>query len=109
MDSSKKSYRASHHDQCPQIDETQMAKKLKRRAWPSEDIRSLKRLARKKMPAAAIARLLKRTEVAIRQKAFSLRLSLDTRSKPKSTALGRSFAMNGYPTPSAPQIESVDD
>lgn len=56
-----------------------MAKKLKRRAWPSEDVRSLKRLARKKTPAASIARLLKRTEVAVRQKVFSLRLSLDTR------------------------------
>ena len=51
----------------------------KRRAWTSEQVRSLKALARKKTPAAKIARELKRTEGATRQKAFSLGLSLDSR------------------------------
>jgi hypothetical protein len=51
----------------------------KRRGWTSEQVRSLKALARKKTPAAKIARELKRTEGATRQKAFSLGLSLDSR------------------------------
>jgi hypothetical protein len=52
----------------------------KRRAWTSEQVRELKTLARKKMPAATIARRLKRTEGALRQKAFSIGLSLDSRA-----------------------------
>jgi hypothetical protein len=51
----------------------------KRRAWTSEHVRTLKTLARKKTPAGTIARALKRTEGATRQKAFSLGLSLDSR------------------------------
>ncbi len=51
----------------------------KRRAWTSENVRTLKTLARKKTPAGKIARALKRTEGATRQKAFSLGLSLETR------------------------------
>jgi hypothetical protein len=51
----------------------------KRRAWTSENVRTLKALARKKTPAAKIARALKRTEGATRQKAFSLGLSLESR------------------------------
>ena len=51
----------------------------KRRAWTSEHVRTLKTLARKKMSAGKIARSLKRTEGATRQKAFSLGLSLDSR------------------------------
>jgi hypothetical protein len=39
----------------------------------------LKALARKKTPAGKIARSLKRTDGATRQKAFSLGLSLDSR------------------------------
>jgi hypothetical protein len=50
-----------------------------RRAWTSEQVRTLKTLARKKMPAGRIARALKRTEGATRQKAFCLGLSLDSR------------------------------
>jgi len=42
-------------------------------------VRELKTLARKKTPAAKIARTLKRTEGATRQKAFSIGLSLDSR------------------------------
>jgi len=51
----------------------------KRRAWTSEHVRTLKAFARKKTPAGKIARSLKRTEGATRQKAFSLGLSLDSR------------------------------
>jgi hypothetical protein len=53
---------------------------MKRRAWTAEHIRTLKRLARKRRRAAEIARRLKRTEGATRQKAFSLGLSLETRA-----------------------------
>jgi hypothetical protein len=53
---------------------------MKRRGWTVEHVRTLKRLARKKKRAAEIAQRLKRTEVAIRQKAFSLGLSLETRT-----------------------------
>ena len=52
-------------------------KNSKRRKWTRIDIRELKTLARQKMPAAKIARRLKRTERATRQKAFSLGVSLD--------------------------------
>jgi len=51
----------------------------KRRAWETADVRTLKTLARKKTPAPRIARALKRTEGATRQKAFSMGLSLDSR------------------------------
>ena len=56
-----------------------MAKNAKRREWITTDIRELKTLARQKTPAGKIARSLKRTEGATRQKAFSLGLSLDSR------------------------------
>src|ERR1700720_1869576 len=57
----------------------QMTKKSKRRAWTKVDIRTLKALAKKKTHAASIARVLKRTQGATRQKAFSVGLSLDSR------------------------------
>jgi hypothetical protein len=58
-----------------------MAKrKKKRRAWTAGEVRDLKALARKKTPASQIAKKLKRTEGATRQKAFSIGLSLDSRS-----------------------------
>jgi hypothetical protein len=57
-----------------------MAKNSKRREWTKVDIRELKALARQKTPARKIARTLKRTEGATRQKAFSLGVSLDSRS-----------------------------
>jgi hypothetical protein len=57
-----------------------MAKKSKRRAWTTADVRMLKASAKKKTPAASIARALKRAEGATRQKAFSLGLSLDSRA-----------------------------
>ena len=58
-----------------------MAKKRsKRREWSKDDVRELRTLARRKMPARKIARSLKRTEGATRQKAFSLGISLDSRA-----------------------------
>jgi hypothetical protein len=52
----------------------------KRRTWTSMDVRDLKSKARKKTPVKKIAKFLKRTEGATRQKAFSIGLSLDTRA-----------------------------
>ena len=58
-----------------------MAKKAtKRRAWTKEHLRTLKTLARRNTKASRIAKALKRTEGATRQKAFSLGISLDTRA-----------------------------
>jgi hypothetical protein len=58
-----------------------MAKKnSKRREWTKTDIRELKTLARQKTRAGKIAKALKRTEGATRQKAFSLGVSLDSRA-----------------------------
>ncbi len=58
-----------------------MAKKVStRRAWTTDHVRTLKTLAKKKTRAASIARALRRTEGATRQKAFSLGLSLDSRA-----------------------------
>ena len=54
--------------------------KRKRRPWTADHVRTLKTLARKRTPASVIARSLKRTEGARRQKAFSLGLSLDSRA-----------------------------
>ena len=52
---------------------------MKRRAWTAKDVRALKKLSAKRTRAANIARTLRRTEGATRQKAFSLGLSLETR------------------------------
>jgi hypothetical protein len=57
-----------------------MAKKSKRRAWTTENIRILKSLAKRKTRAARIAKTLNRSEGATRQKAFSLGLSLNSRA-----------------------------
>lgn len=51
----------------------------KRRSWETDEVQELKGLARKKVPAPKIAKKLRRTESATRQKAFSLGLSLDSR------------------------------
>jgi hypothetical protein len=56
-----------------------MVKKAKKREWTAGDVRDLKSLAKKKTPASKIAKSLKRTIGATRQKAFSLGLSLDSR------------------------------
>jgi hypothetical protein len=57
-----------------------LVKKTKRREWTSEDVRELKQLAKAKTPAAQIARKLKRTEGATRQKALTLDVSLNSRA-----------------------------
>ena len=54
-----------------------MAKNSKRRPWTPEQVRTLKTLAKKKTHAASIAKTLKRTVGATRQKAFSMGLSLE--------------------------------
>jgi len=62
-----------------------VVKKSKRREWTAQEVRELKTLARQKTPAAQIARKLKRTEGATRQKALTLSVSLNSRpSKRKS-------------------------
>jgi hypothetical protein len=55
-----------------------MVKKLKRSAWMTAQVRTLKILAKKKTRAASIARTLKRSEGATRQKAFIMGVSLDS-------------------------------
>jgi hypothetical protein len=55
-------------------------RKSKRRAWSATDLRTLKTMAANKKQAASIARKLKRTEGATRQKAFTMGLSLDSRA-----------------------------
>ena len=57
-----------------------MAKKALKRAWTPEHVRTLKTLAKKNTRAASIAKTLKRTVGATRQKAFSMGLSLDSRA-----------------------------
>ena len=58
-----------------------MAKKAsKRREWTAQDIKDLKAMAKSKTPASKIAKSLKRTLGATRQKAFTLGVSLDSRS-----------------------------
>ena len=56
-----------------------MTKRSKRHAWTTTDVHTLKAGAKRKTGAARLARSLKRTEGATRQKAFSLGLSLDSR------------------------------
>jgi hypothetical protein len=54
-------------------------KKRTRRAWTRTHVRTLKTLAKRKVRAERIAKDLKRTVGATRQKAFTLGLSLDSR------------------------------
>jgi hypothetical protein len=55
-------------------------RKISRREWTKSDVRQLKSLA-KKVPASQIARKLRRSEGAVRQKAFVLGTSLGTRKR----------------------------
>jgi len=57
-----------------------MAKKAKRREWNKNDVSQLKAMAKKKTPAPKIARALKRTVGATRQKALALGVSLNSRA-----------------------------
>ena len=57
-----------------------MAKKTsKRREWTTQDVKELKTMAKSKTPAPKIAKALKRSLGATRQKAFSMKVSLDSR------------------------------
>jgi hypothetical protein len=56
------------------------ARKIARREWTKTDIRALKSLA-KRVPARQIARRLRRSEGAVRQKAFVLGTSLGTQRR----------------------------
>ncbi|MEA2986070.1 MAG: hypothetical protein QOD94_2324 [Alphaproteobacteria bacterium] len=60
-----------------------MATKKKRRAWLAVEVKALRTSARNIVPAGKIARLLKRTEGAIRQKALALGLSLNSQRRGK--------------------------
>jgi hypothetical protein len=62
-----------------------VVKKSKRRDWTAQDVRELKSLARQKTPAVQIARRLKRTEGATRQKALTLNVSLNSRPGKRKT------------------------
>ena len=52
----------------------------KRRAWSSFDVQKLRSMARRKAGADSIARRLRRTQNATRQKAFAIGVSLETRA-----------------------------
>jgi hypothetical protein len=65
--------------------EDMVVKKSKRREWTAQDVRELKSLARQKTPAGQIARKLKRTEGATRQKALTLNVSLNSRPGKRKT------------------------
>ena len=56
-----------------------MRRRQIRRPWRPSDVRSLRALARRKTPAPSIAKKLKRSEGATRQKAFAIGLSLESR------------------------------
>jgi coenzyme F420-reducing hydrogenase delta subunit len=55
-------------------------KKRTKRVWTQENVRVLKVMAKKRTRAEQIAKALKRSVGATRQKAFSLGVSLDSRS-----------------------------
>jgi hypothetical protein len=57
-----------------------MAKKPERREWTKTDVTELKTMAKKKTPAPKIAKALKRTVGATRQKALALGVSLNSRA-----------------------------
>ena len=61
-------------------------RKAKKRRWSSAHITKLRDGARKHRPARSIAKRLRRSEGAVRQKAFALRVSLDTRAGMALTA-----------------------
>lgn len=52
-----------------------------RREWTKADLRELKSLARDKTPARRIGRKLRRTEGAVRQKAYAAGISLSLRGR----------------------------
>jgi hypothetical protein len=66
----------------PSLEGIKMAKKTKRakrREWTKSDLRELRGHSRAKTPVAKISKMTKRTERALRQKAFELGLPLGHR------------------------------
>ena len=62
-------------------EEAKLAKKKKmvRRAWSKEEVRTLKTMAKAKAGVTKIAKALKRTTRAVENKSYLLGVSLDTR------------------------------
>jgi len=54
-------------------------KKVVRRAWSKEDVRTLKAMAKSKAGVTKIAKALKRTTRAVENKSYLLGVSLDSR------------------------------
>jgi hypothetical protein len=54
---------------------------VRRREWTKQDLRDLKMMARERTPARRIGRKLRRTEGAVRQKAYAAGISLSLRSR----------------------------
>jgi hypothetical protein len=57
------------------------ARRRVRRDWSKSDLSALKAMAREKTPARRIGAKLKRSEGAVRQKAYAVGLSLNTRKR----------------------------
>ena len=77
-------------------------KRIVRREWSKADLRELKTMARARTPAKSIGRRLKRTEGAVRQKAFSFGTSLATRQAPRVVAEHRHRRRSGWRAPCRP-------
>jgi hypothetical protein len=65
-----------------------LARKKTRRSWLAAEVKALRSAAKSIVPAKRIARLLKRTEGAIRQKALALGLSLNSQRRGKKKRAG---------------------
>jgi hypothetical protein len=63
-----------------------VGRKLTRREWTKQDLKDLKSLAREKTPARMIGRKLKRSEGAVRQKAYAVGISLSLRKRSRKMA-----------------------
>lgn len=74
-----------------------------RRPWSSDDVKMLKSMARKE-PASAIAKSLKRTEGATRQKATALGVSLNTT---RGRAVAKTAARKAPARKAAPKKAAV--
>jgi hypothetical protein len=57
------------------------ARRKVRRDWSKSDLQTLRSMARQKTPARRIGSKLKRSEGAVRQKAYAVGLSLNTRKR----------------------------
>ena len=58
---------------------TNRSKRARRHPWTREDVRELRQYSRNKSPVKTIARVMKRTPGALRQKALALGISLGHR------------------------------